>query len=390
MNESFIIKMMSVVRRVSKKFHIPMKSLQRLLGLFLPRTICINSGPIKLSNHTDPDLAPLFAKIPNKHFGSSIWKNDITNITQYDLQIVIPVYNEEEYVGECLDSVVGQTTSYRVLVVIVNDGSTDKSREILARYENVENVVIIDQENKGYSGARNAGLQQIRGRYIMFIDSDDILADEAIDTMMNAAIKYNADVVEGSYKRLINGQLVSGTSHQFYHGDQWEGRLNGYVWGKVYRSELFHNVCFPDGYLSEDSLIAAVIYPQCKTVVTVPDNVYAYRMNYKGASMASLGKPVAVESILVTIQLLEDNASRRWTTTQKDYDNFLREDVFNDFYIIKPLDDIELNHRVFSIKCRLLNQYYVSMQTTDKKLILMEHAIRTGNYRQYVVEAFNR
>lgn len=390
MSESLVFRIMSAVRRVSVKFHVSMRPLQRALGLFLPHAVYGSKKSLELSNHDDEDLAPLFARIPDKHFGSSIWKNEVACPADYDLQIIIPVYNVEAYVGACMDSVVKQSTRYRVLIVVVNDGSPDKSREVLSRYEKADNVVIIDQENKGYSGARNAGLKHINARYIMFIDSDDILAGGAIDAMMDAAIKYDADVVEGSYKRLLNGQLVTGTSHQFYKGSQWEDRLNGYVWGKVYRSELFHDVCFPDGYLSEDSLIAAVIYPQCKTFVTIPDNVYTYRVNYKGASMSSMGKPVAVESILVTIQLLEDNAHRGWTPTQKDYDNFLREDVFNDFFIIKQLNDTDLNHRVFSIKCRLLTQYYGAMQTADKNLLRMEHALRTGDYRQYVVEAFNR
>lgn len=116
---------------------------------------------------------------------------------QYDLQIIIPCYNVEKWVKRCLESVLKQRTKYNVLVSIVNDGSTDGTenviREVIAEYH--EHVVhcaapgqcgyTIDlktQENRGFSGARNTALKEIRGTYVTFLDADDVAVSGAAST----------------------------------------------------------------------------------------------------------------------------------------------------------------------------------------------------------------
>ena len=97
------------------------------------------------------------------------------NRAKYDLDIIIPVYNTAQYVEECVDSVLAQNTRFSFHVTIVNDGSTDNSRDKLKKYENDLRTTIIDQRNAGHSGARNTGLANMKGRYVMFVDSDDRL-----------------------------------------------------------------------------------------------------------------------------------------------------------------------------------------------------------------------
>ena len=104
--------------------------------------------------------------------------NDIVpneNRAKYDLDIIIPVYNAAQYVEECVDSVLAQNTRFSFHVTIVNDGSTDSSRDKLKKYENDLRITIIDQRNAGHSGARNSGLANVKGLYVMFVDSDDRL-----------------------------------------------------------------------------------------------------------------------------------------------------------------------------------------------------------------------
>ncbi|MCK0205496.1 glycosyltransferase family A protein [Ornithobacterium rhinotracheale] len=116
---------------------------------------------------------------------SSLTKNNIE--IEYDLQIIIPVYNVEKYIEECIESVVNQKTKYSYIVTVINDGSPDNSRELLKKYESIRNIEIIDQENKGFSGARNTGLSLIKGKYVTFLDSDDVLHDDAIQSLLYSA-----------------------------------------------------------------------------------------------------------------------------------------------------------------------------------------------------------
>lgn len=121
--------------------------------------------------------------------------------TNPNISIIIPVYNVEQYVGQCLDSIIKQT--YRNLEIIcVNDGTRDSSREVLQQYAEMDGrIVVIDQENQGLSGARNTGLDYVHGKYVMFVDSDDWIELETCEQAVKAAEKYNADLVMWSYIR---------------------------------------------------------------------------------------------------------------------------------------------------------------------------------------------
>ena len=114
-----------------------------------------------------------------------------------------------------MDSIVNQQTGYKFLVVVINDGSPDGSRAKLRKYEGLDDVVIIDQENRGHSGARNTGLKHIKAKYVTFVDSDDRMMPGAIEAMMKEAMKENADIVEGSYKTFYNDEEHEGSRHEY-------------------------------------------------------------------------------------------------------------------------------------------------------------------------------
>ena len=126
---------------------------------------------------------------------AEIYTNNILH-NDLDLSIIIPVYNQEKYIEECLNSVLTQKTKYKFETIVINDGSTDHTGELLEKYK--DRVVLRTQENRGFSGARNRGLSDLRGRYLMFVDSDDLLLPDAIEALMNTACESDADIVEGS------------------------------------------------------------------------------------------------------------------------------------------------------------------------------------------------
>ena len=94
-----------------------------------------------------------------------------------------------------MDSIADQSTDYKVQVIVINDGSTDSTEAILEKYRCFSDWIIINQENRGFSGARNVGLDLAEGKYIMFVDSDDILGQNAIEKLMRKAIATDADIV---------------------------------------------------------------------------------------------------------------------------------------------------------------------------------------------------
>ena len=283
-----------------------------------------------------------------------------------------------------MDSIVNQKTKYKFLVVVINDGSPDGSREKLRKYEGLDNVVIIDQENKGFSGARNTGLKRIKAKYVSFVDSDDRMMPDAIEVMMDAALNHDADIVEGSYKTFYNGEEHEGSRHEYAVTDQWLGKLFGYPWGKVIRSTKLQHICFPEGYWFEDTLFSFILYGMCNKMVTIPDDVYLYRINPKGISATSAGNPKVIDSFLVTLQLLEDAKTLGLSMTGQLYDMFLCQVRMN-YSRISTLYDFPIDLHVFAATCRAKYQYFPNEHTTDAQLKPIEQALDEHDFGKYRV-----
>ena len=121
------------------------------------------------------------------------FKQDIEINPEYDLMIIVPVYNAAEYLEDCIKSLLVQETGYSYCVVFVNDGSTDESANILNKYAKKENVYIINKKNEGVAEARNIALKYIRGKCVLFVDADDMLMDNAIEVLMRKSVETDAD-----------------------------------------------------------------------------------------------------------------------------------------------------------------------------------------------------
>ena len=118
---------------------------------------------------------------------------------QYDMQIIVSAYNVEKYVAECLESILNQKTHYSYLVTVVNDGSTDQTPEIIRSYQEKypDRMEVINQENRGLSGTRNVALKVLKGRYITFLDSDDVMPESAIEALLDKAD--GKDIIQGGW-----------------------------------------------------------------------------------------------------------------------------------------------------------------------------------------------
>lgn len=167
------------------------------------------------------------------------------------LSVIIPVYNLEKYIDKCLDSLLVQTYS-NLEIIVVNDGSTDKSLSILNEYKKKDSrIQIIDKQNEGVSKARLDGMKRATGQYIGFVDGDDIVEEDMFELLMNNAIKYNADISHCGYSM----DFPNGHSDKYYGTDRiviqnnkeglkdlLEGKfIEPGLWNKIYKKSLIED-----------------------------------------------------------------------------------------------------------------------------------------------------
>ncbi|GAA6530503.1 hypothetical protein LPYR103PRE_24760 [Segatella asaccharophila] len=157
------------------------------------------------------------------------------------------------------------------------------------------------------------------------------------------------------------------------------------TWGKVIRSTKFEHICFPEGYWFEDTLFCFILYSMCTKMVTIPDDVYLYRINPKGISSTSVGNPKVIDSLLVTLQLLEDSKTLGLSMTAQFYDMYLRQVRMNYSRII-TLHDPTIAPHVFAATCRAKRQYFLTEHTTNSHLIPIELALDEHDFGKYRVQ----
>lgn len=208
------------------------------------------------------------------------------------ISVIVPVYNVEKYLSQCLDSIIHQT--YKNLeIILVDDGSTDSSGLICDNYSQKDKrIKIIHKCQGGLSDARNAGLKIATGEYISFIDSDDFIDKNMYSILINNTQKYNSDIVWFNYynyyskKHFINSSIIknndlydlsSSDKIKFAKNLFYQYKMDAHVWAKLYKRSIFNNIKFPYGKLFEDIFVLLPILSNAKIISTIPDCLYFYR-----------------------------------------------------------------------------------------------------------------
>lgn len=215
------------------------------------------------------------------------------------LSVVIPVYNVEKYLRECLDSVSSQDFD-DLEVICVNDGSTDGSPEILAEYrKSRKNMIVVNRPNGGLSIARNSGLDKVTGKYVYFLDSDDFLLPGALKIMLDFAMNTDVEVVgfnvktdAGLYyfKNDFNIDRCTGEDYLkiFYHH---VGRYyNAPVWMYLYKADFIrrHGLTFAPGRLHEDNEFSGRALYLAESCAMHNVAVQIHRVNREGSITARI------------------------------------------------------------------------------------------------------
>lgn len=207
------------------------------------------------------------------------------------ISIIVPVYNVEKYIGENIESVLGQTYSDWELLLI-NDGSLDKSLQICQRYSRKDKRIrIFDTPNKGVCAARNLGLDNANGQFITFLDSDDILEYNALETMATLMEKSGCDMVScevsctiderSSIKKVVRKNLEDEILNgENYVNAMLSGRFMVSVWAKLYRRSTIGDRRFPEDLtLGEDSFFNLLTLGESKHKCYVSNApIYRYRI----------------------------------------------------------------------------------------------------------------
>ena len=210
------------------------------------------------------------------------------------ISVIVPVYNVEKYLRQCLDSILSQT--YQNLeILIINDGSTDGSDAICREYlKKDERISYHIKENSGISDTRNVGLQLTSGEYVTFVDSDDWIEKNYVEELYNKLITYNADIAIANYYLYNDAESL----FYFFMGEQdyyerlytpvqlidglYEKKFNKSLalisaWGKLYKRSLFDELLFPKGRIGEDGFFNLKAFLICERVVYLNKGLYAYR-----------------------------------------------------------------------------------------------------------------
>ena len=219
-----------------------------------------------------------------------------------DLSIIIPVYNVEKYVHTCLKSIFMQGLDDTCFeVIIVNDGSTDRSIEMI--YDIISqhnNITVINQENQGLSVARNNGITSAKGEYILMIDSDDLLIDNSVKPILNKAIETKVDLIVADFLQmstdeinaLKNGyiqqnkelRIVEKTGEQLFMEDV--DFHQPYVWRILYKREFIiqNQLKFHPGIYVQDKPFFYESYLKAKKCLISSQPIYIYRKHTDGIS----------------------------------------------------------------------------------------------------------
>lgn len=204
------------------------------------------------------------------------------------ISVIIPVYNVEKFLTRCIESVLAQ--SYRnIEILLIDDGSTDGSPDLCHKYEQIDSRIrVITKKNGGLSDARNVGIDNCHGEYITFVDSDDYIASDFIETLYKTACKFKADIVVSElmkfYGEYVDERKVNKKKNSEICFDNVEAiadmlyrkQITAYVPGKLYKRELFENIRFPVGKLFEDLFTTYKLFYTANSIVYVSVQKYYY------------------------------------------------------------------------------------------------------------------
>ena len=261
------------------------------------------------------------------------------------ISVIIPVYNVEQYLDRCVQSVLNQT--YRNLeILLVDDGSPDRCPQMCDEYARQDSrVKVIHKENGGLSSARNAGLEIVTGNYIGFVDSDDYIASDMYEILLKCINNYDADIAMCDYTRKSHTLEKDKTDFEtecrnmklYAEHDidmlffRTHGEKSFYsVWNRIYKRDIVKDIYFIENMINEDVLFTYEIYKKANKIAFLPSKKYLYYKNPQGITRSKLQK-----KDLSLIEIWNEIVRREQNSENEKYAEINRKRVIYTLYVKK-------------------------------------------------------
>lgn len=289
------------------------------------------------------------------------------NSENIKFSIIIPVYNVEKFLDKCLQTVCQMNLENKE-IILINDGSTDNSKDILQKYKekNTKNIKIISQKNQGISKARNVGMESSTGEYILFIDSDDFIDPKETEKILNEAYEAKVDILIGNFyeyfsdENIVEKPFIKSSLDEIYNGmkvfeySDKEKYFSDVVWNKVYRKKFLmdNNLFFKEKLLHEDTLFTLKAFYYAKKIKYFMGKPFYY---YRQNNMNSIMK----------------------TKTQKNYEHILYiiQELL-DFIEDKKINDKYFNKSVSGLYLQVVSDGKFKNKKLFKRVLKLRHLLK--------------
>lgn len=308
-----------------------------------------------------------------------------------NLSIIIPVYNVQTYLSECIYSILRQKLEVEYEIILINDGSTDNSGKICEDFaKKYKQIKIINQNNKGVSYARNLGLDIIKGKYVFFVDGDDLLVPYKLEKLLKIMEKNKFDILEFNHNKLIDENLIYGNDNNnivIYNDTDvimknfCEKKITISLWDKIISKKIIDNIRFDINYSHfEDKLFLYNILKKCNVFAHVNICGYTYRIRSGSASYA-LFKESYFQILEVDKIIVNDS--------KKNYKNiaylFKKNELESHLYLYKMLTKTN-QYYLFPRQYKEIHSYIEQTNTKIIKLLNLRKKIEYFliKYNQYL------
>lgn len=306
------------------------------------------------------------------------------------ISVVIPVYKVEQYLDECILSVINQT--YKNLeIILVDDGSPDKCGKICDRYSKVDNrIIVIHKENGGLSDARNKGIEIATGKYVSFIDSDDYVDLRYFEILYKNIIKHEANIAICSYQKFFDGDELKDKCKIYEDSkilNKEEALFNLYgkdrinyviACGKLFDIKLFKAIEFPKGKVNEDSFTTYKLYFKSEKIIYNKSKLYYYRQRKNSI----MGRPASekrldgIESLEEQIRFYKDKNMKKLQIEAIKCYSFALGNYYNMFKKVKRFDIC----KNINLKRKLILNEVQSMKIDRKDYDFIKAPWKYSNY----------
>lgn len=306
------------------------------------------------------------------------------------ISIIIPVYNGEKHIELCMNKVLKQLNK-NIEVLVINDGSTDSTLEIIKKYSNYDNIKIYNKKNTGVSDTRNFGIRKATGDYIMFLDSDDFYVEDAIEKILNfISQNKNLEVVVFGYKvlgstnRKTDSNTLKGLTKKINGVNLLEklcdttNNIYGYIWRCLYSKNFLekNKVEFKKNIkISEDYLFLAEVFSKAENCAILKEELYIYNINDSSMSIKYI--PTLKHDMFYVNEYIINNILCNFPKIIEifecnylnSYLRFVQNEVKSKKIIFEILSDIYSTKRQKNINARIKKLYKMKSHFDKKTFI---------------------